>query len=288
MNELTHRWIREVLGAHDVRDVWTLTFGISSDMRLIEVDGTQMVLRRYVNESVNELPMAIAREAQALKAAGAVLGGLVPEPIAHDVTGARAGCPSLIMTYLPGVPVIHNLDLRQTVGPLTLLHARVAPRDFPTYRHWFDSDRLAVPEWTQRPATWAELIEAVGAGEPKAEHVFLHRDYHPGNLLWQHGRLSGIVGLAVVMPRATRNRRGSRARNLALVDGVDAAEQFLRAYHEVDPPTITILVGHCRSTLVLTTSSTVSWHSMRSERACPSISFTRGLTNGLVALAKAI
>jgi aminoglycoside phosphotransferase (APT) family kinase protein len=235
MDEETRSWILEVLGADDVRDVRTLTFGISSDMRLIEVDGIPLVLRRYVDEFVNELPMAVAYEAQALTAARAVLGDVVPEPVAHDVTGARSGCPSLIMTFLPGKPVVHDLDLRQIVRPLALLHAQAAPKNFPRYRHWFDIDRLAIPTWTKRPETWAEMIDAIGGGEPSAKHVFLHRDYHPGNLLWENGTLSGIVD----WPSSCRGPQGidvAHARgNLALVDGVGAAEQFLRAYREIVP-----------------------------------------------------
>ena len=235
MDEVTHSWILEALGARDAREVRTLTFGISSDVRLIEVDGIPLVLRRYVNKFVNELPMAIASEVQALTAARAVLGDVVPEPVAHDVTGARAGCPSLIMTYLPGNPVIHEIDLRKIVEPLTLLHAQAAPKDFPQYRHWFDSDRLTIPKWTKRPETWTELIDAVGGGEPSAQHVFLHRDYHPGNLLWENGGLSGIVD----WPSSCGGPRGidvAHTRgNLALVDGVGAAEQFLRTYRQFVP-----------------------------------------------------
>jgi aminoglycoside phosphotransferase (APT) family kinase protein len=204
-------------------------------MRLIEVDGIPLVLRRYVNKLVNELPMAIATEVHTLTAARAVLGEVVPEPVAHDVTGARSGCPSLIMTYLPGNPVIHDIDLRKVVEPLALLHAQAAPKDFPRYRHWFDIDRLAIPKWTKTPETWAELIDVVGSGEPSAQHVFLHRDYHPGNLLWENGRLSGIVD----WPSSCRGPRGidvAHTRgNLALVDGVRAAEQFLHAYRQFVP-----------------------------------------------------
>jgi aminoglycoside phosphotransferase (APT) family kinase protein len=235
LDGVTHRWILEALGAHDVREVRTLTFGISSDMRLVEVDGVKLVLRRYVNEFLNEGPMAIACEVKALKAARAVLGDLVPESVAHDATGARSGWPSLIMTYLPGQPVIHGHDLRQIVEPLALLHSRASPHDLPPYRHWFDIARLAVPKWTKSPQIWAELIDAVGGKEPSAEHVVLHRDYHPGNLLWDKGALSGIVD----WPSSCHGPRGidvAHARgNLALVDGVGAAQQFLSAYQQLVP-----------------------------------------------------
>jgi hypothetical protein len=186
MDEVMRSWIREVLGADEVRDVQTLTFGISSDMRLIEVDGVPLVLRRYLHEFVNERAASIAYEAQALKAARMILGNLVPEPVARDTTGSQSGCPCLMMTYLPGKPVIHGLDLSQVVQPLALLHARVAPTDFPRYRHWFEIDRLAVP----KPSS-----------------------------------CSGPRGIDVAHARG----------NLALVDGVGAAEQFLRAYRGVVP-----------------------------------------------------
>ena len=64
---------------------------------------------------------------------------------------------------------------------------------------------------------------------------FLHRDFHPGNLLWQDGQLSGIVDWA----SACRGPRGvdlAHTRcNLALVDGVEAAERFLLEYVRANP-----------------------------------------------------
>src|ERR1700728_3022852 len=130
MDEMTRSWILEVLNAHDAHEVRTLTFGITSDMRLIEVDGIPLVLRRYVtDEIVAELPMIVEREAQALKEARTVLGSLVPELVARDVSGVHSGCPSLIMTFLPGQPVVHELDLRQIAETLALLHATTAPTD---------------------------------------------------------------------------------------------------------------------------------------------------------------
>lgn len=236
MDEVTHSWILEVLGAHDVSEVRTLTFGITSDVRLIEVDGIPLVLKRYVNnEILTELPMIVSAEVRALKEARRALANLVPELVAHDLSGVRSGCPSLIISFLPGVPVVHNLDLRQTAEPLALLHATTAPTDFPHYHPWFNVDRLAVPKWTKRPKTWAALIGALGEGEPSATQAFLHRDYHPGNLLWGNGSLSGIVDWpnSCLGPRGVdvAHTRG----NLALVDGVGAAEQFLRAYRDIVP-----------------------------------------------------
>ena len=65
--------------------------------------------------------------------------------------------------------------------------------------------------------------------------MFLHRDFHPGNLLWNEGMLSGVVD----WPFSCRGPQGvdvAHARwNLALVDGVVAADQFLSAYRDLEP-----------------------------------------------------
>ena len=194
MDEEAHSWIREVLGAHDVREVRTLTFGITSDMRSIEVDGVPLVLRRYVtSEIVAELPMIVEHEAQALVAARAVLGNRRPELVARDFSGVHSRCPSLIMTFLPGDPVIHDIDLGRIAEPLALLHATAAPTDFPHYHPWYNVDRLAVPKWTKRPETWTVLIEAVGQGEPSATEAFCIATTIQGTCCGQREISSGIV-----------------------------------------------------------------------------------------------
>ncbi len=81
MEQAAHSWVLEALGAKNVVDLRSLAFGVTSDLRLIEVDGAQLVLRRYLTTDViDEIPQVIANEARALQAAHAVLGRLVPEP----------------------------------------------------------------------------------------------------------------------------------------------------------------------------------------------------------------
>ncbi len=236
MDELARAWVMKAVGGREVRDIRSLAFGTTSDLRLIEVDGTPLVLRRYeTNEIIDVLPKVVEYEAQALTAARSVLGIVVPEPIAFDTTGARAGRPSFLMTFLPGAPVIHDLDPRHLASPLAHLHASTAPRDLPRFQHWFDTEKVAVPAWTGSLGAWSKLVDVVRGAEPEAPDVFLHRDYHPGNLLWRDDHMSGIVD----WPFSCRGPRGvdiAHTRgNLALVDGVAAADRFLGAYREFVP-----------------------------------------------------
>jgi aminoglycoside/choline kinase family phosphotransferase len=53
-------------------------------------------------------------------------------------------------------------------------------------------DQLEIPSWADNTSAWKALHERIAAGPPAAEG-FLHRDYHPGNILWHNGRISGIV-----------------------------------------------------------------------------------------------
>jgi aminoglycoside phosphotransferase (APT) family kinase protein len=236
MDEAARCWVVEALGAHEVRDIRSLTFGITSNLWLIEVDGTPLVLRRYeTDDLIDVLPGVVADEYRALVAARLVLGDVVPEPVAADVTGAQAGRPSLLMSFLPGKAVIHGLDPRRLALPLELLHRSTVPNDLSRYGHWFEIEMVAVPAWTARPGAWSKLTDVVRSREPEAAHVFLHRDFHPGNLLWEGGKLSGIVD----WPFSCHGPRGvdvAHTRgNLALVDGVAAAERFLGAYRELVP-----------------------------------------------------
>jgi hypothetical protein len=236
VDQAAHAWVLEALGAQKVVDLQSLAFGVTSDLRLIEVDGTQLVLRRYLtNDVIDEIPRVIAYEADALQAARTVLGHLVPEPIAFDITGAQAGHPSLLMTFLPGRPIVHNLDPRRLAAPLVQIHEGRIPSGLPHCRHWFDLNKVAVPRWTTAPSAWTTLVAAVHGPEPEEQPAFLHRDYHPGNLLWDEAELVGIVDWpsSCCGPRGidVAHTRG----NLALVDGADAADAFLKAYVDLVP-----------------------------------------------------
>jgi aminoglycoside phosphotransferase (APT) family kinase protein len=143
-----------------------------------------------------------AREAQALR----VIEGLelpTPRLLALDATGAGAGVPALLMSHLAGrvdwSPP--NLDrwLERLAGPLPAIHALPLPppgvvRLFALYRQ----DCYRPPEWARRPAVWARAVEWFHRPAPDGASpgVFIHRDFHPGNVLWRRGRVSGVVDWA--------------------------------------------------------------------------------------------
>ena len=159
---------------------------------------TRVVLRRYVRpEARVEEPDVAEREARTLRyVAGAALP--TPQLLALDATGAEAGAPALVMSLLPGRAVWAPEDterwVRGLAAVLPALHATAVPPDdgirpFSPYRQL----RYDVPAWSRRRRVWEDAIAIVHRPPPGPRIVVVHRDHHPGNVLWHGGSVSGVV-----------------------------------------------------------------------------------------------
>jgi aminoglycoside phosphotransferase (APT) family kinase protein len=122
----------------------------------------------------------------------------VPEPIVADLESVWFGRPTVVMSRLPGRPDLTPEDVDSSVEALALalaeLHgtpvhgaegAVTRPPRFETWR---------APAGEHDPLTTA-AVRAVTARLPTrtSERVLTHGDFHPGNLLWHRGRISGVV-----------------------------------------------------------------------------------------------
>jgi aminoglycoside phosphotransferase (APT) family kinase protein len=54
-------------------------------------------------------------------------------------------------------------------------------------------ERRVVPEWTEHPALWERAFSTIADGPPPYRGCFLHRDFHPGNVLFAGAAVSGVV-----------------------------------------------------------------------------------------------
>jgi aminoglycoside phosphotransferase (APT) family kinase protein len=158
----------------------------------------QVVLRRYVRADVNEEEPDIAeREAQVLRFVEAI-GVPTPKLVAVDPTGADAGVPSILMSRLAGriewSP--SNVDgwLERLAALLPPIHGAPLP-DLGAIRPFTPYEQLsyARPSWARWPKVWERAVEVVRDPAPEFRAVFIHRDFHPGNVLWRRGRVSGVV-----------------------------------------------------------------------------------------------
>ncbi len=174
--------------------------GMSSAVHLVTVRRPggrrdQAVLRRYVRPDTDE-PDPAAREARALRLAGAAD---VPTPalLAVDPDGSQAGVPALLMTRLPGRvdwwPSDPDRWLERLAALLPRIHGTALPPGtlprFAPYRQ----DSYRPPGWARYPRVWERAVEISRGPAPDLPAVLLHRDFHPGNVLWRYGRVSGVV-----------------------------------------------------------------------------------------------
>lgn len=210
-----------------------LTGGLTADMDRLRVAAGgrayDVVLRHWRH---GEWAVGlIGREEAALTV---LAGEAVPAPrlLALDRSGDSAGRPCLLMSALPGEPLLPPADMNAYVRELARVLARIhdiAPGNVsPTDPHGVDDS--ADLGWIGEPAL-AGVVRAV-LSEPLdgLPQVFVHGDYQQLNILWEHGRLTGVVDW-------TYTGRGRREIDVghcrlalaALFDG-GAAEAFLRTY----------------------------------------------------------
>jgi len=195
-------WAAACLGG-PVISARALRGGMSSAVHLLTVQDSrghrrQAVLRRYVRPESNEQePDAAWREARALRVAGAA-GVPTPALLAVDPAGAEAGVPAILMSRLPGRVDWWPSDLNRWLARLAEVPPRIhaAPLPLPGELRPFAPYRQASyrpPGWARYPRVWERAAEISRGPQPRLPAVLLHRDFHPGNVLWRRGTVTGVV-----------------------------------------------------------------------------------------------
>lgn len=195
---------------------------------------TRFVLRVVENAAwLAEEPDLAVHEAAALTEARQA-GLHAPELVAYAGEEAGFGVPVVLMTCLAGAVQLRPADfsgwLAALARELATIHRHRAPNFAWHYYSWVNEANLRPPPWTTRPPAWELALERRQAAPPAVQPVFIHRDYHPTNVLWQGAALSGVVDWI----NACQGPAGvdvSHCRiNLVLMYGPEIADQFLAAY----------------------------------------------------------
>ncbi|MBP8002716.1 MAG: aminoglycoside phosphotransferase family protein [Chloroflexi bacterium] len=199
----------------------------------------QFVLRVLDNPDwLAEEPDLAEHEAAALHEAQKT-SVTAPTLVAYASEAVGFGAPVVLMTFLDG-----QINLQPTnfagwldclAQELALIHQHITP-DIPwQFRSWAQKEKLAPPTWTTRPHVWTQAITHLQGPEPDSPTVFIHRDYHPTNVLWQGDKISGVVDWI----NACRGPAGvdvAHCRtNLVMMFGLAAADQFLASYCRFSP-----------------------------------------------------
>ena len=237
LSENTRRWIESMTGAR-VLSVAVLPGATSSLLHAVEIESTagrhSLVLRRFVNQEwVEREPDVAVREGLSLQ--HATRAGLpAPALIAVDRDGTHCGVPATLVARIPGSVVLEPADQGSWLRGLAESAARIHRVDAAgfrwKYRRYNDGQPLTVPNWSKQREAWKKAIEIVDGPPRPYSETFVHRDYHPSNVLWQNGRISGVVDWV----NGCRGPAGIDVawcrHNLANLHSVSMADDFLAAY----------------------------------------------------------
>lgn len=194
------------------------------------------MLKRFVRSDwLAREPDVVAQEGRALELAASAPVP-TPELVAIDAYGEHCDVPALLMRRLPGRLWLEPPDLDSWLTalaePLPAIHAvnGSLAAGIPPYRCYSDPSRLEPPVWSREPRAWARALDHVRRGPPQVEVCFIHRDYHPTNILWQRGRLSGVLDWTNASRGSVGVDLGHCRLNLVQLYGVGAADHFAAAY----------------------------------------------------------
>jgi aminoglycoside phosphotransferase (APT) family kinase protein len=153
-----------------------------------------VVIQRFVLDWIREEPWLPANEVRVLKLLEEI-DLPAPKVLAADLDGVETGCPTVLMSALPGRVVWRPMDidvwLNKLVDIALAIHAVPVRPELLSWAPYAPEN--APPSWTRHPEAWAQAVDAFHRPQPAADRVFLHRDFHPGNVLWVEGRVTGIV-----------------------------------------------------------------------------------------------
>jgi aminoglycoside phosphotransferase (APT) family kinase protein len=188
------RWVTEQTGS-DIAEVTPLRGGWTSEMRRVRLaDGREVVVRSFVTEFFRRHAEGLLeREAGMLRLLAGIDGIPAPRLLAVDATSQYGEAPSLVMSLLPGAVDVQADRSPQLAEQLLAIH-RVPvdprPREFQV---WVSPDTVRMPAATNRPEVWTRGVETIARQLPPSDGVLLHRDFHPGNVLFDGDRVSGVV-----------------------------------------------------------------------------------------------
>ena len=162
----------------------------------------------------------------------------VPEPIAADLESVWFGRPAVVMSRLPGRPDVTPEDLdpwvRALAQALAELHETALDAAEGVLTRPPRSKAWPPPAREHTPLI-AAALSAITAHRPSlsSERVFTHGDFHPGNVLWSRGRISGVVDWSHARLDARWCDLAYCRAEVCLLLGPDVADRLADAYSDI-------------------------------------------------------
>ena len=203
--------------------------------RVTLADGSHVILRWVEPERFGE----DGRQFVVREALGCRLTADAPLPsprlIASDPNGVATGGWANLTTFRPGRVRLEGLGPAAVVA-LAGLALRVhavgvpSPADRPPPYSFWGAEPPTVPAWASRPRLWEQAIERVGTPVPPTPTGLIHRDFHPGNTLWQGDVVTGLIDWAETAWGPPDLDVAHACSNFAMLQSVESAIAFRTAY----------------------------------------------------------
>jgi aminoglycoside phosphotransferase (APT) family kinase protein len=227
-------WVMAETGADAVEGVEPLAGGLTSAMHRVRLRGgaaqQDVVLRQMTVEPWRSFAAELLRREAETQIALAATDVPAPQLIAVDPRGDRAGEPSLLMTRMPGKTRLTGFDLDGLAEMLVCIHSIHPARRPRTFQLWTEPARWVVPPWAQDPQVFEAAFARIARHAPAGPRCFMHRDYQPGNVLFDGPRLCGVVDWVETSWGPPDLDVAHCQTNPALLDGVDAAAPWRAIY----------------------------------------------------------
>ncbi len=158
----------------------------------------------------------------------------MPEVIAADPSGVEVGdgVPTLLMARIPG-RAQPAPDVRALAALAAEVHAVSGAGFEHHYFPWCRDTSTAPPPACRHPKLWEQALRLWRSAEPAYRPCFIHRDFHPGNVLWARGAPTGVVDWANACTGPAGIDVATCRWNLQEWAGEEAATSFVAAYEEL-------------------------------------------------------
>lgn len=162
----------------------------------------------------------------------------VPEPIAADLESVWFGRPAVVMSRLTGRADVTPKDVdswvRALAQALTELHETALDGAEGVLTRPPRAEAWRPPMGEHAPLT-AGAVSALAVRLPSlpSERVFTHGDFHPGNVLWHRGRISGVVDWSHARLDARWSDLAYCRAEICLLLGPDIADRLADAYSDI-------------------------------------------------------
>ena len=198
-------------------------------------DRTTVVLRRvpFRDDVPNHDPGAEVRADASILARLDGRAG-APSVIAVDADGGACGTPSLLMSRVTGRPNVapHHVHtwVRGLADAVRAVNAvAIDLESLQPFVPWLPPSEDP-PTWSSAPEAWAEARRSLLASFPRSSaNGFIHRDLHPGNVLFCRGVLSGIVDWTHAACGPVEADISRCRVEIAILAGMGAADAFIDA-----------------------------------------------------------